>query len=47
MKSVMGFPVHNPDPNEPSNLQELINHVLELKADIGLAFDGDGDRLES
>lgn len=39
------FPVHNPDPNEPSNLQELINHVLELKADIGLAFDGDGDRL--
>ncbi len=39
------FPVHNPDPNEPANLEELINKVLDLKADIGLAFDGDGDRL--
>ncbi len=39
------FPVHNPDPNDPDNLVELSNKVLSLKADIGLAFDGDGDRV--
>ncbi len=39
------FPVHNPDPNEPDNLVVLISKVKELNADIGLAFDGDGDRV--
>lgn len=39
------FPVHNPDPNDPKNLGELKNKVLELKADVGLGFDGDGDRI--
>lgn len=39
------FPVHNPDPNDEENLVWLKNKVLELKADVGLAFDGDGDRV--
>lgn len=39
------FPYHHPDPNQPQNLQSLITAVREHKADIGLAFDGDGDRL--
>ncbi|HVF35854.1 MAG TPA: phosphomannomutase/phosphoglucomutase, partial [Candidatus Saccharimonadia bacterium] len=39
------FPNHHPDPGEPKNLQDLIVAVKQLKADIGLAFDGDGDRL--
>jgi len=39
------FPHHHPDPNKPENLQALIDTVREQKADIGLAFDGDGDRL--
>jgi phosphomannomutase/phosphoglucomutase len=39
------FPNHHPDPAEPENLQDLINKVTETGADIGLAFDGDGDRL--
>ena len=39
------FPNHHPDPAEPINLQDLINSVKKNKADIGLAFDGDGDRL--
>ncbi|MDD2208029.1 MAG: phosphomannomutase/phosphoglucomutase [Bacilli bacterium] len=39
------FPVHNPDPNDPENLKELISVVKEKNADLGLAFDGDGDRL--
>lgn len=39
------FPVHNPDPNDPENLKELSSILKELKADIGLAFDGDGDRV--
>ncbi len=39
------FPHHHPDPSDPHNLQDLITSVKQLKADIGLAFDGDGDRL--
>lgn len=39
------FPNHHPDPSDPHNLQDLIVSVKQLKADIGLAFDGDGDRL--
>lgn len=39
------FPNHHPDPSQPENLQALIEAVRENKADIGLAFDGDGDRL--
>ncbi|MBQ0723817.1 MAG: phosphomannomutase/phosphoglucomutase [Cycloclasticus sp.] len=39
------FPNHHPDPSKPENLQELINKVREENAELGLAFDGDGDRL--
>ena len=39
------FPNHHPDPSRPENLQDLINAVRAHKADLGLAFDGDGDRL--
>ncbi|SDJ20256.1 phosphomannomutase/phosphoglucomutase [Billgrantia gudaonensis] len=39
------FPNHHPDPGKPENLQDLIRTVQESDADIGLAFDGDGDRL--
>ncbi len=39
------FPNHHPDPGKPENLQEVIAAVAEHNADIGLAFDGDGDRL--
>jgi phosphomannomutase/phosphoglucomutase len=39
------FPNHHPDPSKPENLKELIELVKSEKADIGLAFDGDGDRL--
>jgi phosphomannomutase/phosphoglucomutase len=39
------FPHHHPDPSKPENLAELIELVKSEKADIGLAFDGDGDRL--
>jgi phosphomannomutase/phosphoglucomutase len=39
------FPNHHPDPSQPENLQDLIRCLRETDAEIGLAFDGDGDRL--
>jgi phosphomannomutase / phosphoglucomutase len=39
------FPNHHPDPSKPENLKELIELVKSEGADVGLAFDGDGDRL--
>ncbi len=39
------FPNHHPDPSEPHNLADLIQMVDRLDADLGIAFDGDGDRL--
>ena len=39
------FPNHHPDPSKPENLQDLIRTLRETDAELGLAFDGDGDRL--
>ena len=39
------FPNHHPDPTVPKNMEQLISYVKENDCDIGLAFDGDGDRL--
>ncbi|NUZ06006.1 phosphomannomutase/phosphoglucomutase [Piscinibacter koreensis] len=39
------FPNHHPDPSKPENLAELIERVANTDAELGLAFDGDGDRL--
>ncbi len=39
------FPNHHPDPTVPENLQDLITTVLAEGAEIGIAFDGDGDRI--
>ncbi len=39
------FPNHHPDPSQPENLQDLIHALADNDSEIGLAFDGDGDRL--
>jgi len=39
------FPNHHPDPSKPENLEDLIREVKKGGYDVGLAFDGDGDRL--
>ena len=39
------FPNHHPDPGKVENLQDLIEIVKKEEADLGIAFDGDGDRL--
>ncbi len=39
------FPAHHPDPTVPKNLEQLIAAVREQGADVGIAFDGDADRI--
>ncbi|MGC2167106.1 MAG: phosphomannomutase/phosphoglucomutase, partial [Gallionella sp.] len=39
------FPNHHPDPSQPENLQDLISALRKNDSELGLAFDGDGDRL--
>ncbi|NCT96518.1 MAG: phosphomannomutase/phosphoglucomutase [Comamonadaceae bacterium] len=39
------FPHHHPDPSKPENLRDVIRALAETDAELGLAFDGDGDRL--
>lgn len=39
------FPAHHPDPTVPKNLEQLIAEVAREGADLGIAFDGDGDRI--
>jgi phosphomannomutase/phosphoglucomutase len=39
------FPNHHPDPSKPENLKDVIRALQETDAELGLAFDGDGDRL--
>lgn len=44
-ESDANFPNHHPDPSIEKNMKMLKEKVLEIKADIGIAFDGDGDRV--
>ncbi len=39
------FPNHHPDPSKLKNLEDIIKEVIDTGADMGFAFDGDGDRL--
>lgn len=39
------FPNHHPDPSKPENLADVIRALQETDAELGIAFDGDGDRL--
>ncbi len=39
------FPNHHPDPSQPANLKDLIDALAQSNEELGLAFDGDGDRL--
>lgn len=39
------YPHHHPDPVNPNNMRDLVDLVLESHADLGIGFDGDGDRL--
>ena len=39
------FPNHHPDPSQPANLKDLIRCLADTDCELGLAFDGDGDRL--
>ncbi|MBK9161887.1 MAG: phosphomannomutase/phosphoglucomutase [Nitrosomonadales bacterium] len=39
------FPNHHPDPSDPHNLEDLITALADNGSELGLAFDGDGDRL--
>ncbi|HST02906.1 MAG TPA: phosphomannomutase/phosphoglucomutase, partial [Usitatibacter sp.] len=39
------FPNHHPDPSKPENLEDLVEKLKSSEAELGLAFDGDGDRL--
>jgi phosphomannomutase len=39
------FPAHHPDPTVPKNLEQLIGEVRRRGCDLGIAFDGDGDRI--
>src|SRR5258706_613238 len=39
------FPNHHPDPSQPANLRDLQRHISATDCELGLAFDGDGDRL--
>jgi len=39
------FPAHHPDPTVPKNLEQLMNEVKRRGCDLGIAFDGDGDRI--
>ncbi|NPU90313.1 MAG: phosphomannomutase/phosphoglucomutase [Gammaproteobacteria bacterium] len=39
------FPNHHPDPSNPENLEDLIDNVQRTGADLGIALDGDGDRI--
>ena len=39
------FPNHHPDPTLPEAMEDLIKKVRETKADFGVGYDGDGDRI--